>query len=153
MSEKHTPKNIGMHYGIAPLIAQTRVAMGNAVDRELLQDPEVRPLEVTSAQFAILANVLQFKVNSACELCERLNYDRGAMSRMLDRLEKKGLIRRVPMAHTRRSLALEVTAEGKAAFPKMEACVARVINRMLEGVTKAQVRDTENVLRKMLANG
>lgn len=153
MSEKQPPRKIGMHYGIAPLIAQARVAMGNAVDRELLQDPEVRPLEVTSAQFAILANLLNFDVNSACELCERLNYDRGAMSRMIDRLEKKGLIRRVPMAHTRRTVALEVTAEGKAAFPKMEACAARVIDRMLKGVTKAQVRDTENVLRKMLANG
>jgi DNA-binding MarR family transcriptional regulator len=135
-----------------PLIMQVRMAIIQGLDQEFLSDKDVASLEITSAQFAILKNVLKGRATAACELCKFMDYDRGAMSRMIDRLEKKGLIRRVALAHTRRTRALEVTAAGRAAFPKMQACLTRVVNRMLYGLTSEQVRDVEKVLRKMLAN-
>jgi DNA-binding MarR family transcriptional regulator len=138
---------------LVPLIMQVRMAIIQGLDQEFLSDKDVAALEVTSAQFAILKNVLKGRATAACELCKFMDYDRGAMSRMIDRLEKKGLIRRVALAHTRRTRALEVTAAGRAAFPKMQACLTRVISRMLKGVTSEQVRDVERALRKMLANG
>lgn len=137
---------------LAPLVSQVRVAIVAGVDQEFLADADVASLEVTAAQFAIIRNVLKGSANSACELCSFMDYDRGAMSRMIDRLEKKGLLQRKPLAHTRRMMGLEVTEAGKAAFPKMQACVSRVVGRMLKGVSKAQVREVESVLRKMLAN-
>jgi DNA-binding MarR family transcriptional regulator len=145
------PQVLG-HTDVAPLIAQVRLAIITGLDKEFLGDQEVASLEITAAQFAILKNVLKGAAQSACELCKFMDYDRGAMSRMIDRLETKRLIRRVPLAHTRRSVALEVTEAGKAAFPKMEACLDRVVNRLLNGVTKTQVREVEKVLRRMLAN-
>jgi DNA-binding MarR family transcriptional regulator len=136
-----------------PLIMQVRMAIIQGLDQEFLSDKDVAPLEITSAQFAILKNVLKGRATAACELCKFMDYDRGAMSRMIDRLEKKGLIRRVVLAHTRRTRALEVTTAGRAAFPKMQACLARVISRMSKGLTNEQMRDAERVLRRMLANG
>jgi DNA-binding MarR family transcriptional regulator len=137
---------------LAPLLNQVRIAMLSGVDQEFLRDADVAPLEVTAAQFVIIANVLKGHANSACELCKFMDYDRGAMSRMIDRLETKGLIRRVALVHTRRTVALEVTAEGKAAFPKMQACLTRVLDRLLKGVSKTQVREIEKTLQRMLAN-
>jgi DNA-binding MarR family transcriptional regulator len=137
---------------LAPLLSQVRIAMLSGVDQEFLSDADVAPLEVTAAQFVIIANVLKGHANSACELCKFMDYDRGAMSRMIDRLETKGLIRRVALAHTRRTVALEVTPEGKAAFPKMQACLTRVLDRLLKGVSKTQVREMEKTLQRMLAN-
>jgi MarR family multiple antibiotic resistance transcriptional regulator len=140
------------HVGFASLVMQVRLAIIAGVDEEFLGCEDVASLEVTAAQFAILKNVLRGSAQSACELCKCMDYDRGAMSRMIDRLETKRLIRRVPLAHTRRTMALEVTAAGKAAFPKMEACLDRVVQRLLRGVSKAQVRDAEKVLKRMLEN-
>jgi DNA-binding MarR family transcriptional regulator len=140
------------HTELGALVAQVRLAIITGLDEEFLGDREVASLEVTAAQFAILKNVLKGSAQSACELCKSMDYDRGAMSRMIDRLEAKQLIRRVALPHTRRSVALEVTAAGQAAFPKMEACLDRVVNRLLKGVTKTQVREMEKVLRRMLAN-
>jgi len=145
-------KTMDLRDSIAGLAFQLRLVLVAALDRELGADPDAAAFEVTAAQFSILVHVLKRNVQSACELCEQLDYDRGAMSRMIDRLESKGLIRRVPLAHTRRGFALEVTAEGKAVFPKMEECASRVLNRMLRGVTRSQVRTAEKVLRQMLAN-
>jgi MarR family transcriptional regulator, multiple antibiotic resistance protein MarR len=147
-----SPGSSASNIGLASLVVQLRLAIITGLDEEFLADKEVASLEVTAAQFSILKNVLKGSAQSACELCKSMDYDRGAMSRMIDRLETKRLIRRVALSHTRRSVALEVTDAGKAAFPKMEACLERVLDRLLNGVTKAQVREVEKVLRRMLAN-
>jgi len=152
MTETYEPKITDLNNNLAPLLNQVRMAMLSGVDQEFLRDEEVASLEVTAAQFVIIANFLKGHANSACELCKYMDYDRGAMSRMIDRLETKGLIRRVALAHTRRTMALEVTEAGKAAFPKMTACLTKVVNRLLKGVTKTQVREVEKTLKRMLAN-
>ena len=152
VDDREEHKTSAMHTDLAPLVAQVRLAIITGVDQEFLGCEEVASLEVTAAQFSILKIVLKGNAQSACELCKFMDYDRGAMSRMIDRLESKNLIRRVPMAHTRRTMALEVTAAGKAAFPKMEACLDRVVGRLLKGVTKTQVREAEKVLKRMLEN-
>jgi len=152
MNEVRDASSLELNNSLAPLLSQVRLAMLSGVDQEFLRDEAVASLEVTAAQFIIIANVLKGHANSACELCKYMDYDRGAMSRMIDRLETKGLLRRVPLAHTRRTMALEVTEAGKAAFPKMQACLNRVVNRLLKGVTKTQVRDVQKTLKRMLAN-
>jgi DNA-binding MarR family transcriptional regulator len=152
VDDREEYKTSAMHTDLAPLVAQVRLAIITGVDQEFLGCEEVASLEVTAAQFSILKIVLKGNAQSACELCKFMDYDRGAMSRMIDRLESKNLIRRVPMAHTRRTMALEVTAAGKAAFPKMEACLDRVVGRLLKGVTRTQVREAEKVLKRMLEN-
>ena len=140
------------HTELPSLIAQLRMAIIAGVNEEFLGCEDIASLEVTAAQFAILKNVLKGSAQSACELCKTMDYDRGAMSRMIDRLEAKQLVRRIPLAHTRRSVALEVTDAGKAAFPKMEACLDRVVARLLKGISGAQVREMETMLKRMLAN-
>ena len=152
VDDRKDEKPSAIHTDLAPLVGQVRLAIIAGVDREFLGCEEVASLEVTAAQFSILKVVLKGNAKSACELCKFMDYDRGAMSRMIDRLESKNLIRRVPLAHTRRTMALEVTAAGKAAFPKMEACLDRVVGRLLKGVTKTQVREAEKVLKRMLEN-
>ena len=152
VSDREEQKPSAMHTDLAPLVAQVRLAIITGVDQEFLGCEEVASLEVTAAQFSILKMVLKGNARSACELCKFMDYDRGAMSRMIDRLESKNLLRRVPLAHTRRTMALEVTAAGKAAFPNMEACLDRVVGRLLKGVTKTQLREAEKVLRRMLEN-
>jgi DNA-binding MarR family transcriptional regulator len=134
------------------LLSQVRFAMIAGAEQEFGRCKELATLEVTAAQYAILKNVLKGNAESACDLCRVMDYDRGAMSRMIDRLEMKRLVRRVPLAHTRRTVALEVTGEGKAAFPVMEACVDRVVARLVEGIPKSQLREMELALRQMLAN-
>ena len=146
------PKPNRTNEEFVPLVMRVRMAVIQALDQEFLRDKDVAPLEVTSAQFAILKHVLTGRASAACELCKVMDYDRGAMSRMIDRLEKKGLVRRVALAHTRRTQSLEATPAGNAAFPKMQACLSRVVKRMLTGVTRAQIREVETVLRRMLTN-
>ena len=89
---------------------------------------------------------------SASDLCKGISYDAGAMTRMLDRLESKGLIRRSRSAVDRRLMHLELTDEGRAAWPRMREISMTVANRFLRGFTKAEARQLEGFLTRMLEN-
>jgi len=84
MSAVYEAKATDLNNSLAPLLSQVRMAMLSGVDQEFLLDEEVASLEVTAAQFVIIANVLKGHANSACALCKYMDYDRGAMSRMID---------------------------------------------------------------------
>jgi len=90
--------------------------------------------------------------DSASQLCKGISYDPGAMTRMIDRLEAKGFIRRVRSAEDRRAVNLELTAEGKTIFPKLRTSVVGVLNRLLRGFSKSEARQLESFLQRILAN-
>ncbi|HEY6482143.1 MAG TPA: MarR family transcriptional regulator [Steroidobacteraceae bacterium] len=138
--------------GVGHLLNRVRTEMLAAVDRELAADAQLAARGVTSAQFIILANLGFGAVKSASELCKGISYDAGAMTRMIDRLEDKGLIRRKRCPNDRRLVYLELTEEGVAALPRMRAVSIQVLNRFLTGFTKTEARQLEGFLMRMLQN-
>ena len=139
---------------IGALLSRVKVEMLAAVDRELMQDKRLAPLEMSAAQWIIVANLAAGpgEPKSAADLCKVISYDAGAMTRMLDRLESKGLIRRSRSAEDRRLMHLELTEEGRAAWPRMREISLTVANRFLRGFTKAEARQLEGFLSRMLEN-
>jgi DNA-binding MarR family transcriptional regulator len=124
-----------------------------ALDRDLEADRRLAPLELSSAQFIIIATLaLADAPKSASDLCKGISYDAGAMTRMIDRLESKGLIRRSRSSDDRRLVHVELTEEGRAAYPRMREISMTVLNRFLRGFTKAEARQLEGLLSRMLEN-
>jgi DNA-binding MarR family transcriptional regulator len=139
--------------GVGYLLSRVRVEMLMALDRELETDRRLAPLGLSAAQFIIIANLAGAEgAMSASDLCKGISYDAGAMTRMLDRLESKGLIRRNRSAHDRRLMHLELTEEGRAAYPRMREISLMVANRFLRGFTKSEARQLEGFLSRMLEN-
>jgi DNA-binding MarR family transcriptional regulator len=138
---------------VGALLSRVRVEMLAALDRELEADKRLAPLELSAAQFIIIANLAAASAAlSASDLCKGISYDAGAMTRMLDRLESKGLILRNRSAHDRRLMHLELTEEGRAAYPRMKEISLTVANRFLRGFTRAEARQLEGFLSRMLEN-
>jgi DNA-binding MarR family transcriptional regulator len=138
---------------VGHLLGRVRVEMLTALDRELEADRRLGPLELSAAQFIIIANLAGAEGPvSASHLCKGISYDAGAMTRMLDRLESKGLIRRHRSAHDRRLMHLELTEEGRAAYPRMREISLTMANRVLRGFTKSEARQLEGFLTRMLEN-
>ena len=131
---------------VARMIRDIRDVQLEALDKDLA------PFDVSAAQFAILAALVSGEAISASGLCRRISYDPGAMTRMVDRLEKKGLIQRVACPADRRTLNLELTAKGEALYPRLQDCVAAVWDRFRRGFTNDEVRQLEGLLQRMLAN-
>ena len=70
---------------VGRLLTHVKMSMSEALDEELA------PLGITAAQFVILVMLADADADSASNLCRSASYDQGAMTRMIDRLERKGL--------------------------------------------------------------
>jgi DNA-binding MarR family transcriptional regulator len=138
---------------VGALLSRVRVEMLAALDKDLAADKRLAPLELSAAQLIIIANLAGAEgPKSASDLCKGISYDAGAMTRMLDRLESKGLIRRTRSAHDRRLMHLELTDQGREAYPRMREISMAVANRFLHGFTKSEARQLESLLNRMLEN-
>lgn len=128
------------------LLSQTR----NASFRDL--SDELEPLGLTCAQFRVVAGIAHERAHTLSEFTRYLDYDSGAMKRLLDRVEEKGLIRRVPCPADRRALNLELTDTARALYPQLMAAVSRVNERMLQGFTPEEEAQLQNLLLRIKAN-
>ena len=147
-SETYQPRR-----GVGHLLNRVRMEMLMALDDALVSDPELASLELSAAQFIIIATLaLADSAKSASDLCKGISYDAGAMTRMIDRLEGKGLIRRNRRPDDRRVVYIELTEEGCRAFPRMKVLSMGVVNRFLRGFSPAEARQLEGFLSRMLEN-
>lgn len=90
---------------------------------------------------------------TANEIARQLDIDAGAITRMLDRLECKGLIERERSESDRRMVHLRLTHEGDAAVRQVPAVLASLNNDFLDGFTEAEWKQLRKLLARMQANG
>ena len=152
MGDIYNPETFVVNKSVFRLINRVKNEALSALDQALAADPEVSALEVTAAQYVIIAQLAEREANSSAQLCKSFSYDAGAMTRMVDRLEAKGLVGRRRCPDDRRLINLELTEAGKALFPKMKAISATVQNRFLRGFSKVEVRQLEEFLGRILQN-
>lgn len=107
---------------------------------------------LTQAQWAPLFLISQGRASTLAELSRELQMDAGALTRMLDRLEAKGLCRRERSTEDRRVVHLSLTAEGQAAVAPVPEVLCEVSNQMLSGFNEAEWQMLMQLLRKVWAN-
>jgi DNA-binding MarR family transcriptional regulator len=108
---------------------------------------------LTSAQWGPLMKIKASGRSTVAELARWLQVDAGAMTRLLDRLEKKGLCKRVRCTDDRRVVRVELTPEGEAAIVDVPAVLCEVLNSHLAGFSKTEWQALRSYLQRMLANG
>jgi DNA-binding MarR family transcriptional regulator len=108
---------------------------------------------LTSAQWGPLLMLQKAGQLPVAELSRGLSVDAGSMTRLLDRLEKKGLCKRVRSTEDRRVVQVELTPEGAAAISAVPAVLAEVLNAHLAGFSKTEWQALQGYLERMQANG
>ena len=73
--------------------------------------------------------------------------------RLLDRLEKKGLCKRVRSTEDRRVVMVQLTPEGEAAMEHVPEVLADVMNMHLSGFSKAEFTALKDLLSRMVETG
>jgi DNA-binding MarR family transcriptional regulator len=153
LAEVYDIENYQPRKGVGYLLSRVRTEMFLALDKALEADEELAALEISAAQFIVIATLaLADAPTSASDLCRGISYDAGAMTRMIDRLESKGLIRRNRRPDDRRVVYIELTEEGSRAFPRMKEISMGVVNRFLRGFSQVEARQLESFLTRMLEN-
>ena len=116
-------------------------------------DAELAPFGLNAMQYAVLKHLADGNARTAADLCRHMYYDTGSMTRILDRLEEKGLLRRERCRDDRRVVFLRVAAAGRAQLPRLRAAGSRVLDDHLAGFNAAEVESLRSYLGRMIENG
>ena len=111
---------------------------------------ELARFEVTPAQWAILELCYRGEANTVSGLARVIPVDAAAISRQLDKLKVKGLIRRRRLSRDRRSVRVELTEAGRALVPELAPCVHVNNAKFLGGITGEEEVALTAIIRKML---
>jgi DNA-binding MarR family transcriptional regulator len=124
--------------------------LAQAVAREV--DNRMIDLGLTDAQWKPLLLLQQGTCSTAADISRIACHDTGAVTRLLDRLEAKTLIRRVRSAEDRRVVNLELTTEGEQVAAEVPKILANLANEVLEGFSPDEFAQFKNLLRRALNN-
>ena len=129
------------------LISRVKSTMSNMITQRTVAE-----LGVTSQQASSLFMVATGKCLLAAELAREYGIDASAVTRLVDRLEKRGLLQRVRSSEDRRAVRLALTPEGLAIAARMPAIFRSITEHLSTGFTPEEVGFLKSMLRRILAN-
>jgi DNA-binding MarR family transcriptional regulator len=116
-------------------------------------DRAVKPLGLTAQQIGVILMLSCGRGHTPYELSRAMSYDSGSMTRMLDRLEKKGFIVRTRSEADRRMVKLELTQQGREVAQQLPRLGAVVLNEQLQGFTEEDTATLTALLGRLIRNG
>ena len=116
-------------------------------------DRAVKPLGLTAQQIGVILMLSCGRAHTPYELSRAMSYDSGSMTRMLDRLEKKGFMVRARIDADRRMVRLELTPRGREVAQQLPCVGSAVLNEQLRGFTAADIATLTGLLGRLIANG
>jgi DNA-binding MarR family transcriptional regulator len=143
MKKRSASSNYDQQARVGRLLNRAKSGLEEALDRELAS------FDLTAAQYVIMSILASGRAETSTEICKEIVYDPGAMTRMLDRLEQKNLVRRIYSRENRRRVKLELPEEGRAVFPKVQASAAALLERVMGSFSAEEMDQLEGLLTRM----
>jgi DNA-binding MarR family transcriptional regulator len=89
---------------------------------------------------------------NCAELSRELGYDSGALTRLVDQLESRGLVRRERREDDRRQMKLSLTPLGMSSLEELMPLVVGVINRSTEPLSAQELNQLTTMLSKLVTH-
>jgi DNA-binding MarR family transcriptional regulator len=83
------------------------------------------------------------------DICIRYRHDSGALTRVIDQLEERGLLERVRRGNDRRKVELQLTAEGRKTVESLIPLVVDKLNLALVDFSREEVAELKRLLIKL----
>ena len=126
------------------MISRITSLMGQGIEREF------EPYGLTNAQWMPLLKIYWGHASTVAELARGCELDAGSMTRLLDRLESKQLLRRVRSSDDRRVVNLELTKAGRKVASGIPDELCRIQNEHLAGFSETEWQTLDGFLRRIL---
>lgn len=106
--------------------------------------------DVSFVNWVILMN-LNNGASTAAELCQHLCHDSGALTRIIDQMEERGLIKRQRSTDDRRVVTLAITPMGRKMIKKFLPRVLDLYNDLLTDFTREEADQLITSLSRLVA--
>ena len=107
---------------------------------------------LTSQQAALLLLSRVLRQPNPIKMAARLGTDTAGMTRLVDRLESKGLVFRKISPDDRRSIVIVLGPKSKRVLPRLIPAFRQVESGLLDGFDAREVREVNRMLRRLLKN-
>ncbi len=114
---------------------------------------QLKELDVTWPQWMVLNVLNQSLADTPAAIAENIGIDRSAVTRLLDRLEKKALVMREHDKLDRRSVNVFITDTGKNAMSRLNKLAREHQEHFLSSLHATEYRGLKGNLQKMLRLG
>jgi len=113
-------------------------------------DRHVRSFGLTPPQFDVIVTLGDTDGMTCRELSEKTLVTKGTLTGVMDRLETKGLIERIPSREDRRSTNIRLTPKGDDLFQQVFPKQVHYLKPFFEGaLTQNQMKDLRYMLLKL----
>lgn len=116
-------------------------------------DAQLQGRGLTFAQCLPMYKISRCENTTLAALARDLEADPATVTRLLDRLEAKGLVLRERSTSDRRVVHVRTTPVGTAMAEELAPVLADTLNAHLAGFSPAEWQQLMDMLRRMLANG
>jgi DNA-binding MarR family transcriptional regulator len=107
------------------------------------------PIDIRPAQYSVLVVIAANPGLSQSDLAARLGIERARLVRLLDRLERRGLTRRLPSRTDRRSHALRLTRAGQRTLKQAKVLAALHEMQLVEKLGNERRKSLLNALKHL----
>ena len=107
-------------------------------------------LKVTTAQAGTLFLLKQKNMCMMSEIGKVFNIDNSAVTRLIDRLEKNGLVKRLVPPENRRAILICITPEGLDEEKKAQMIIRSINSKIKEDFTSKEVESYKKILNGIL---
>ena len=108
--------------------------------------------DITIDQWVILLRIHEEDQQTQVELATAVNKDTASVTRILDLLHGKKLVRRIPNQNDKRKSSLVLTSKGKVYVKEAENVVVAIREEGLKDISASDIETTNRVLKQMAIN-
>jgi DNA-binding MarR family transcriptional regulator len=131
---------------IGLMMRQILTSLAQGVEQRLVNSA------LTHAQWMPVLKLHLGHAATVAELARECHLDAGAMTRMLDRLEAKGLCTRSRSETDRRVVNIALTPAGSQAATEIPGVLCAVLNGHLSGLSADEFATLKSLLQRVLQN-
>lgn len=128
------------------IISRTHRKLSNYLTRKF------KPYDITPEQWGVLNRLWDKDGISQKEISEITIKDQTTLTRILDKLEWKGLIERQTSPDDRRSFLIFLTEAGRSLKDKLVPIAGEALDEALQGLSEEEIKQLKVLLNKIFMN-
>lgn len=115
-----------------------------------LAESRFQSQDISFTQWLVLIRLSFHDHLSATRLSEEMGHDMGALTRVVDALERGGFVRRERSQRDRRAVEIAITADGRHQVAACMSFVVELLNELVEPFSKSEIETLIVLLQRLL---
>jgi DNA-binding MarR family transcriptional regulator len=142
----YSPETLQSEESVGYLVKRCGVLMTQIAERRF------ESLDISFTQWLVLVHLAQHEHVSATQLSAQMGHDMGALTRVVDQLERSGFAKRERSRRDRRAVEIAITAAGRRQALNAKRVVVELLNRLVEPFAGREIDPLIALLQRLLAH-